>query len=112
VVPKKAGITMIKNKDNELVPTLAQLGWRVCINYKKLNSITRKENFHVPSLIKWWRDWLAMITIVSWMATPVITKFRWILKTKRRLLSLALSVRLPIVVCHLGCVIDSGIDHV
>jgi hypothetical protein len=46
VVPKKAGITVIKNKENELVPTCVQLGWRVCINYRKLNSATRKD--HVP----------------------------------------------------------------
>jgi hypothetical protein len=34
VVPKKAGITMIKNKDNELVPTQVQSGWKVCIDYR------------------------------------------------------------------------------
>jgi hypothetical protein len=48
VVPKKAGITVIKNKDNELVPTRVQLGWRVCINYRKLNSVTRKDHFPLP----------------------------------------------------------------
>jgi hypothetical protein len=45
VVLKKAGITVIKNKDNELVPTRVQSGWRVCIDYKKLNSVTRKDHF-------------------------------------------------------------------
>jgi hypothetical protein len=45
VVPKKAGITVIKNKDNELVPTRVQSGWRVCIDYRKLNSVTRKDHF-------------------------------------------------------------------
>jgi hypothetical protein len=45
VVPKKAGITVIKNKDNELVPTHVQSGWRVCIDYRKLNSVTRKDHF-------------------------------------------------------------------
>jgi hypothetical protein len=33
VVPKKAGITVIKNKENELVPTHIQSGWWVCIDY-------------------------------------------------------------------------------
>jgi hypothetical protein len=46
VVPKKAGITVIKNKDNELVPTRVHSGWRVCIDYRKLNSVTRK--YHLP----------------------------------------------------------------
>jgi hypothetical protein len=45
VVPKKAGITVIKNKDNELVPTRVQSGWRVCIDYRKLNFVTRKDHF-------------------------------------------------------------------
>ncbi|XP_004297990.1 PREDICTED: acylamino-acid-releasing enzyme-like [Fragaria vesca subsp. vesca] len=33
VVPKKSGITVVKNDDNELVPTRIQTGWRVCIDY-------------------------------------------------------------------------------
>ena len=48
MVPKKVGIIVIKNKDNELVPTRVQLGWRVCIDYRKLNSITRKDHFPLP----------------------------------------------------------------
>jgi hypothetical protein len=47
-VPKKAGITVIKNKENELVPTRVQSGWRVCIDYRKLNSATRKDHFPLP----------------------------------------------------------------
>jgi hypothetical protein len=49
VVPKKAGITVIKNKDNELVPTRVHSRWRVCIDYRKLNSVTRKDHFPLPS---------------------------------------------------------------
>ena len=48
VVPKKVGITVIKNKDNELVPTQVQSGWRACIDYRKLNSVTRKDHFPLP----------------------------------------------------------------
>jgi hypothetical protein len=33
VVPKQARLTVIKNKDNELVPTRIQSRWRVCIDY-------------------------------------------------------------------------------
>ena len=32
VVPKKAGLTVVKNKDNELVLTRIQSGWRACID--------------------------------------------------------------------------------
>jgi hypothetical protein len=45
VVPKRAGLTVVKNQDNELVPTRIQLGWRVCIDYRKLNVATRKDHF-------------------------------------------------------------------
>ncbi|GKE93050.1 hypothetical protein Tco_1574145, partial [Tanacetum coccineum] len=33
-VPKKGGITVIKNDDNELIPTRLVTGWRVCIDYR------------------------------------------------------------------------------
>jgi hypothetical protein len=35
----------VKNKDVELVPTCIQSGWRVCIDYCKLNATTRKDHF-------------------------------------------------------------------
>ncbi|XP_019157953.1 PREDICTED: uncharacterized protein LOC109154677 [Ipomoea nil] len=45
VVPKKTGITVVRNQNNELVPTRIQNGWRVCIDYRKLNAVTRKDHF-------------------------------------------------------------------
>ncbi|XP_068323129.1 uncharacterized protein, partial [Pyrus communis] len=48
VVPKKSGVTVIKNDENELVPTRIQTGWRVCIDYRKLNAMTRKDHFPLP----------------------------------------------------------------
>jgi hypothetical protein len=39
---------VVKNKDNELVPTRIQSGWRVCIDYHKLNAATRKDHFLLP----------------------------------------------------------------
>nr|GEV99698.1 reverse transcriptase domain-containing protein [Tanacetum cinerariifolium] len=47
-VPKKGGMTIIKNYENELVPTRLVTGWRVCINYRKLNEATRKDHFPLP----------------------------------------------------------------
>ena len=35
VVPKKGGFTVIRNEKNELIPTRAVTGWRVCIDYRK-----------------------------------------------------------------------------
>ena len=41
----RARLTIVKNKDNELVPTRIQSGLRVCIDYQKLNVATRKDHF-------------------------------------------------------------------
>nr|XP_023928245.1 uncharacterized protein LOC112039586 [Quercus suber] len=45
MVPKKTGITVLKNQNDELVPILIQNGWWVCIDYRKLNAATCKDHF-------------------------------------------------------------------
>ena len=45
VVPKKGGFTVIRNEKNELIPTRTMTGWRLCIDYRKLNTATRKDYF-------------------------------------------------------------------
>ncbi|XP_070682486.1 uncharacterized protein [Malus domestica] len=47
-VLKKSGVTVVANTDNELVPTRIQTGWRVCIDYRKLNATTRNDHFPLP----------------------------------------------------------------
>ncbi|GJX58148.1 reverse transcriptase domain-containing protein [Tanacetum coccineum] len=47
-VPKKGGITVVTNKNDELVPTRTITGWRVCIDYLKLNEATTKDHFPLP----------------------------------------------------------------
>nr|GEW10637.1 reverse transcriptase [Tanacetum cinerariifolium] len=44
----KGGMTVIKKDENELVPTRLVTGWRVCIDYWKLNEATRKDHFPLP----------------------------------------------------------------
>nr|GFC36117.1 reverse transcriptase domain-containing protein [Tanacetum cinerariifolium] len=46
--PKKGGITVVENENNELIPTRLVTGWRVCIDYRKLNDATRKDHFLLP----------------------------------------------------------------
>nr|GEW27686.1 hypothetical protein [Tanacetum cinerariifolium] len=46
--PAKGGITVVENENNELIPTRLVTGWRVCIDYRKLNDATRKDHFLFP----------------------------------------------------------------
>ncbi|GKE83952.1 reverse transcriptase domain-containing protein, partial [Tanacetum coccineum] len=47
-LPKKGGIIVVENEDNKLIPTRLVTGWRVCIEYHKLNDATRKDHFPLP----------------------------------------------------------------
>jgi hypothetical protein len=48
VIRKKSGVTMITNEKNELILTRTITGWCMCIYYRKLNSMTRKDHFPLP----------------------------------------------------------------
>nr|GFB64481.1 reverse transcriptase domain-containing protein [Tanacetum cinerariifolium] len=72
-VPKKEGFNVVENEDNELTPTRLVTGWRVCIDYCKLNEATRKDHFPLPFMDQ-----------------------------MRKLRSPALMERLPIAACLLG----------
>ncbi|GJY57848.1 putative nucleotidyltransferase, ribonuclease H [Tanacetum coccineum] len=47
-VPKKGGMIIVTNEDNELIPTRTVTGWCVCIDYRKLNEATQKDHFPLP----------------------------------------------------------------
>ncbi|GKA12136.1 reverse transcriptase domain-containing protein [Tanacetum coccineum] len=45
---QKGGITVVANEDSELILTRLVTEWRVCIDYRKLNEVTRKDHFPLP----------------------------------------------------------------
>ena len=50
VVPKKGGMTVIRTKNDVLLPSRTVTGWRICIDYRRLNKATRKDHFPLPFL--------------------------------------------------------------
>ena len=48
VVPKEGGFIVTRNEKNELILTRTVTGWRVSIDYRKLNTATRKDHFPLP----------------------------------------------------------------
>jgi len=51
-VPKKGGITVVPNDKNELIPQRIVTGYRMVIDYRKLNKATRKDHYPLPFIDK------------------------------------------------------------
>nr|GEU72383.1 putative reverse transcriptase domain-containing protein [Tanacetum cinerariifolium] len=52
IVPKKGGMPVVLNDNNELIPSLTVIRWRACIDYHKLNDATRNDHFLLPFIDK------------------------------------------------------------
>jgi hypothetical protein len=50
VVPKKGGMTVVKNEKNKPIHQRTIIGWQMCIDYQKLNKETKKDHFLFPLL--------------------------------------------------------------
>ncbi|CAM8905377.1 unnamed protein product [Rhodiola kirilowii] len=48
VVPKKTGITIEEDAEGKMVTPRVKNGWRMCIDYRKLNAVTRNDHFPLP----------------------------------------------------------------
>jgi hypothetical protein len=44
-VPKKGGITVVPNENNELIPQRVVDGYRMCIDFRKVNKVTKKDHY-------------------------------------------------------------------
>jgi hypothetical protein len=47
-VPKKGGITVVPNENNELIPQRVVVGYRMCIDFRKVNKVTKKDHYPLP----------------------------------------------------------------
>jgi hypothetical protein len=47
-VPKKRGLTVVMYEKDELIPQRIVTGWRMCIDYRKLNKTMKKDHFPLP----------------------------------------------------------------
>ena len=47
-VPKKGGITVVPNDKNELIPQRIVIGYRMVIDFRKVNKATRKDHYPLP----------------------------------------------------------------
>ncbi|KAK1667638.1 hypothetical protein QYE76_055797 [Lolium multiflorum] len=47
-VPKKGGKTVVPNDNDELIPQRVVVGYRMCINYRKVNKVTKKDHYPLP----------------------------------------------------------------
>ena len=49
-MPKKSRVTVIQNEKEKSIPRRLTTGWRVCIDYRKLNIVTRNDHFPLSSV--------------------------------------------------------------
>ena len=47
-VPKKGGITVVPNDKDELIPQRIIIGYRMVIDFRKLNKATKKDHYPLP----------------------------------------------------------------
>ncbi|XP_039010595.1 uncharacterized protein LOC120139464 [Hibiscus syriacus] len=70
---QKEGVVVVRSEDNELLPTMIVMGWRICIDCRKFNKETKKDHFpsHSSSCLI---DW-CMLFILSDMVEDFLETF-------------------------------------
>ena len=44
-VPKKGGVTVVPNENDELIPQRVVVGYRMCIDFRKVSKVTKKDHY-------------------------------------------------------------------
>jgi hypothetical protein len=44
-VPKKGGIPVVPNENNELIPQRVVVGYMMCMDFRKVNKVTKKDHY-------------------------------------------------------------------
>ena len=95
-VPKKSSKTVVKNNEGKLVFTRQTTGWRVCIDYRKLNYDTRKDHFSLPFIDQILEKFAGQSFYCFLDGYSGTSKYLSILMTKRKRCLHAHQVPLPI----------------
>ena len=112
IAPKKRGMTVVKNENNEFIPTRTVTGWRMCIHYRKLNKATCKDRFPLSCINQMLERLVRTYIFTIKMGTQVPFKYPSILVTKKRLSFHVLMVHMHIGECHLGCAMPPSLFNV
>jgi hypothetical protein len=103
VVPKKGGMMVVKINKNELIPQCIVTGWRMCIDYRKLNVAKKKDHFPLPFIDEMLERLVKHSFFFSLIGIWGIIKFPSTPMIKARRVSHARMERMHIDICLLDC---------
>ncbi|KAK1660614.1 hypothetical protein QYE76_048773 [Lolium multiflorum] len=69
-VPKKGGITVVPNDNDELIPQRVVVGYRMCIDFRKVNKVTKKDHYPLPFI-----DQICMSAIFHGFCEKIVEVF-------------------------------------